>query len=305
MSIALIAVVVVLVLSHTLPGLAAWRQLQGPFAAWQAWGGRIGALGSGVGRVAWLLLPALILLAFQLWLAGRWWGVLLLPYGVLMLFLCWGPRDLDADARALIDAEDDADRQRARSRLGLPPIAGSSGATVAALFRAALQRWFAPLFWFVLLGGAGALLYRFTQLACDDPPRGGSPLDWLQRLLNWPVAALATLSLALVAHFDAVAQAWKRWHAAPGRGWFGADLGFLDAAAQASVVCELQEDAEEAAEEAAEAAGLAADAPLLVPSDEVVPTQQAAIEDSLSLLRRILVLWMAVLALAVLGGIAG
>ena len=305
MSIALIAVVVVLVLSHALPGLASWRQLERPFARWQALGGRVGAVGSGAARVAWLLLPAVLLWGFQLWLAERWWGVLLLPYGVLMLFLCWGPRDLDVDAGALIEAPDEAARLRARRDRGMSPTASSSGAAVAALFRAAVQRWFAPLFWFVLLGGAGALLYRVTQLASGDPPRDGSPLDWLQRLLSWPVAALATLSLALVAHFDAVAQAWKRWHAVPERGWFGADLGFLDAAAQASVVCELQEEAEEAAEEAAEAAGHAADAPLLVPSDEVVPTQQAAIEDSLSLLRRILVLWMALLALAVLGGIAG
>jgi AmpE protein len=305
MSIALIAVVVVLVVSHALPGLAAWRQIERPWRGWQALGARIGIVGAGAGQVLWLLLPFILLYGLQLWLAARWWGVLLLPYGVLMLFLCWGPADLDADARALADAEDEGARQRARSRLGMSASASGSGAAVAALFRAALQRWFAPLFWFVLLGGAGALLYRFAQLACREPSRGGSPLDWLQRLLNWPVAALTTLSLALVAHFDAVAGAWKRWHDVPERSWFGADLGFLDAAAQASVVCELQEDVEEAAEVAAEVAGQAASAPLLVPSDEVVPTHQAAIEDSLSLLRRILVLWMALLALAVLGGIAG
>lgn len=305
MSIALIAVVVVLLLSHAVPGLAAARRVDRLWARWRDLGARWGSAGHGAVAVLWLLLPAVLLFAFQAWLGARWWGLLLLPYGVLMLYLCWGPRDLDADARAVMDAVDETGRQRARVQLGMAPTAGSSGAAVAAVFRAALQRWFAPLFWFVLLGGAGALIYRFTQIACREPPRSDSPLDWLNRLFNWPVAALTTLSLALVAHFDAVVQAWKRWHAAPERAWFGADLGFLDAAAQASVVCELQEDAAEAAEEAAEAAGHSSDAPLIVPSDEIVPTQHAAIEDSLSLLRRILVLWMAVLALAVLGGIAG
>jgi AmpE protein len=242
----------------------------------------------------------LLLFALQCLMAARWWGLLLLPYGVVMLFLCWGPRDLDGDARALAEAEDEAASQRARSALGIG-AGSSSGAVVAGVFRAGLDRWFGPLLWFVLLGGAGALLYRSVSLATVEPPRVASPMDWLWRVLNWPAAALMALSLALVAHFDAVLGAWKRWHAVPERSWFGSDIGFLDVAAQASVVCELQEDVEDAADDAE----AEREAPVTAPSDEVVPTVQAAVEDSLGLLWRILLLWMAGLALAVLGGIAG
>jgi AmpE protein len=283
-----------------LPGLAAWRKLEPVWSRWQALGSAIGVRGSGAAALLWLLLPVLLLLLLQSWLAARWWGLLALPYGVLMLFVCWGPRDLDADAAALAQAEDEPDRQAACRALGLQPTCVSSASGVAALFRAGLARWFGPLLWFVLLGGAGALLFRLAALACAEPPRRGAAMDWLGRLLNWPSAALMTLSLALVANFDAVLKAWRQWHAAPQRRWFGADLGFLDAAAQASVVRELQEDVAESADAAAEE-GETLVAP---PTDAVVPTLQAAVEDSLSLLRRILVLWMALLALAVLGGMA-
>ncbi len=305
MSIALIAVFVVLLLSHALPALAGWRRLERGWSVWRDLGVRWGSAGSGAMSVLWIALPVLGLLALQAWLAQRWWGLLLLPYGVLMLFLCWGPRDLEADARSVADAENDSAAQRARQALGIPARAGHSGSVVVALFRAGKQRWFGPLFWFVLIGGAGALLYRLAFFACREQPRQGAALDWLCRLLNWPVAALMTLSLALVANFDAVLAAWRRWHAAPGRPWFGNDFGFLDAAAQSSVVCELHEEAEEAAEDAADAAEHGAAANIAPPSDDLVPTVQAAVEDSLSLLRRILLLWMALLALAVIGGVAG
>lgn len=301
MSIALISVFVVLLLSHALPSLTGLRRLDRPWARWQALGAGWGSAGHGLLALLWIALPVLALLALQGWLAQRWWGLLLLPYGVLMLFLCWGPRDLEVDGRALATAEDEASRERARAALGIPPHTGSSGAAVAALFRAGTQRWFGPLLWFVLLGGAGALLFRLCTLACAQPPRDGSALDWLRRLLNWPVAALMTLSLGLVANFDVVLGAWRRWHAAPGRSWLGGDFGFLDLAAQLSVVCELHEEAEEAAEAAAGDAAVS----IAPPSDDLVPTLEAAVDDSLSLLRRIIVLWMAALALAVLAGFAG
>jgi AmpE protein len=63
--------------------------------------------------------------------------------------------------------------------------------------------------------------------------------------LDWPAAQLMVLALALVAHFDAVVSAWRDWHAARGEGWWVLDLGYLDAAARASVRADLVEAAEE------------------------------------------------------------
>jgi AmpE protein len=297
MSIALIAVTLVLVLSHALPGLAAWRR---PAAAWQALralGVRLGLRRlDGIGGVLLLLLPVLLLGLLQLWLGARWWGVLLLPYGVAMLYFCWGPRDLDRDVQALVAAEDAEARRRARSALGLAADDERSASAVAAVFRAGLARWFGPLFWFVLLGGAGAALYRLARESASEASARQAPLARLRAWLDWPVAQLMSLGLAVVANFDAVLAAWRQWHQRTPRAAWADEPGYLDAAAQASVVCDLIEEAEEAAPD---------DAPLPTP-DSLGPTPlQTALDDALSLLRRVLIAWMVVLAVLLLGGMAG
>ena len=92
-------------------------------------------------------------------------------------------------------------------------------------------------------------------------------------------ALLATSALA--ADFDRVVGAWRDWHA---QGGLRLDIGFLGAAARASVASELaEEDA------------YAVDGP---------PQASALLElrDAMSLVWRILLLWLGVLALLVLAG---
>jgi AmpE protein len=78
-----------------------------------------------------------------------------------------------------------------------------------------------------------------------------------------------------------VLAAWRDWHARHGA---GLDLGFLGAAARASVDCEL-------AEEDAYAIDGPAQAPALL-----------ELRDAMSLVWRVLLLWLAVLALFVVAG---
>ena len=104
----------------------------------------------------------------------------------------------------------------------------------------------------------------------------------LHSLLNWPVAQLMTLSMALVGNFDAVFNAWRT---AQGN-TLQLDVGFLGAAARASVKSELAEEAEEYAEEG------------MVQSMRELPE----LRDAMSLVWRILLLWLALLAVFVIGG---
>ncbi|TGQ49636.1 hypothetical protein, partial [Mesorhizobium sp. M4B.F.Ca.ET.211.01.1.1] len=92
-------------------------------------------------------------------------------------------------------------------------------------------RWFAVLFWFLLLGPAGALGYRLLALMAESPMRARVPVEPLalaQRLLGWiewPVAQLMAFSMALVGNFD---TAWKAWRQAHGERLAGT-IGFLGA----------------------------------------------------------------------------
>jgi AmpE protein len=288
----LIAVVLALVLGHVVPSLLAVRRYDW-FISWLQWLGRLlGGQSAWQGRFGLLLaagLPVLAVAAAQYFLDGSFYGLPLFAFALVVLVYTWGPRDLDLDVDAVIEArEGEARRAAARALFpegGEPVLEGPS--LVEAVFRCALWRWFGVLFWFLLLGPAGALLYRLVSLSAQGeaqkllPPAQGEAARLFVALLNWPVAHLMTFGLALAANFDGVLAAWRDWHA---NGGLRLDTGFLGAAARASVVCEL-------AEEDAYAIDGPAQAPALL-----------ELRDAMSLVWRVMLLWLAVLALFVVAG---
>ena len=292
MALTLIAVVLALVLGHIVPGLMALRRY-GWFVSWLSllgklfrgetlWQGRFGAF-IAIG------LPVVTVGAIQYFLAGLWYGLPGFVFSLIILIYTWGPRDLDLDVDKVIDAPDIEARRHAATTLfpegGEPELEGPG--LVEAVFRCALWRWFGVLFWFLLLGAAGALLYRLSSLSAQGEARKNIPemqsqaAILLTKLLNWPVAHLMTFGMALAANFDTVLSAWREWYK---QGGARLDIGFLGAAARASVDCEL-------AEEDAYAVDGPAQAPALL-----------ELRDAMSLVWRILLLWLAVLSLFVLAG---
>ena len=298
MSAALIAVILALVLGHAVPQLAQGRRYEW-FGAWLSWlGAQSGARGVHATRYGLLVSLGLPLLAIGLlqWLIDdALYGLPAFLFALVVLFYCWGPRDLDLDVEAVVDAGDaNARRTASQAIYGPDRDPRQDGPSlVEAVFQAALERWFGVLLWFVLLGPFGAVLYRFAQIgAARDaldrvPVEHGASFARLKLILDWPAAQLMTLGLALASNFDAVLEAWRLWHAETGRGWFALDTGFLGAAARVSVDCELAEEQDEA---------YAVDAP--PPPAPALP----ALKDAMSLAWRVLLLWLAVLALFVLAG---
>ncbi len=138
-------------------------------------------------------------------------GAFLLALVVFILTL--GPRDLDHDVAIIcgrVDA-DEAEVRAARRAMRLDAQARAPEGA-AAVFHAGLSRWFGLLFWFVLLGITGALIYRLTRVALQLDQADPQVLEWLARLrlvLDWPVLALLTVSLALVNDLDRVLGAWR------------------------------------------------------------------------------------------------
>lgn len=73
------------------------------------------------------------------------------------------------------------------------------------------ERLFAAIFWFVLLGVFGALLYRLSVMAADSEQGEGGRLanKWLW-LMEWPAARLLSLSFAITGNFEGCFQVWAR-----------------------------------------------------------------------------------------------
>ncbi len=160
-------------------------------------------------------------------------GSFLLALAVLIY--SFGPRDLDTDVAEVVEAENQEDRDNALARLLRKPIPEDSGevraAAVEAVFREALRRWFGVIFWFAVLGIAGALLYRLVDwLVHEKHDLSQDQLGLftrLQQIMDWPAAQLMTLSLAIATDFDSVFTAWKSYHDEQGHGLFDGDNGFL------------------------------------------------------------------------------
>lgn len=308
MSVTLIAVVVALVLGHLAQSLAQSVRQYGWFGDWARWlGTRFPGGGPWRGRwgIAIALVPPLLAVAlFQLALRDAFFGLMALAFAVIVLFYTWGPRDLDLDVDAVADAPDAVSRRAAASRLwpqgGMPSVL-DGGSLIEAVFRNAQHRWFGVLFWFLLLGPVGAMLYRLTAVAAEGeaatalPPETREGARTLMAWLDWPVAQLMTLSVALVGNFDTVLGAWRE----SGGASFDPRRPFLGAVARASVRCELAEEASDYADGGVEAgdAGLVPPPPVPVFSGEI-----PELRDAMSLVWRSLLVWLAVLALFVIAG---
>jgi AmpE protein len=289
----LVAIIAALVLGHVAPAPVASLRRFHWFTHWLEWlGTQAGEGGFWRGRHGiWLaLLPPVLLVALlQFALVDRLLGLASLLFGVVVLVCMWGPRDLDIDVESVLDAND-AQARHARLAL-LSPEPGvemvEGPALPGTLMRSALRRWFAPLLWFLLLGPAGAVLYRLVEraalanvpvLPADNAAGAHTVLQWME----WPVAQLMALALALAGNFDLVFRAWR---AAGGNRW-QAQGAFLEAAGRAAVRGELAEEAEDYLRE----------------GQLPVAGDLAELRDAMSLVWRMLLLWLALLALLIIAG---
>ncbi|MEO5625502.1 MAG: regulatory signaling modulator protein AmpE [Dokdonella sp.] len=290
----LLAALLVIAGASALPDLARWRDFSW-LKVWLAQGARHqdGAVHS---RYPLLLLPVALFAVcalIQLALHHVLFGLPAFAFNVIVLFYCWGPRDLDADIDVVLKAPDSDRRSAAAQALRPDPVVATlplqSALLVEATFASALSRIFGVLFWFVVLGPAGALGYRVVQLIARNTaftsevePQQRALLERVALMLDWAPSHLIALTLALVSEFDTVIKTWRDYHAAHGNGYFTLDLGFLGLLARAGVEADI----------------VAGDGYVTEVSNPL-----AALTDVRRVLRRILVAWLAVIALVALAAL--
>jgi AmpE protein len=283
MALRLLAVLIALVVAWSVPQLARWRDDR-----WfRHWVNRLGDT-SGPGRVAVVLLVPVVACAI---LAGilrslPFFDLGWLAFAVIVLLYALGPREIEADIDAVLRAPDALRRDEAIAALRHDdaPLTWFAPVMVEAAFYGALRRRFGVLFWFFLLGPAGALGYRLAQilgreatLALDAATRNAARR--VADALDWIPAHLMVFAMALVSDFDAVMGAWKQWHHTSGSPRSRLEPDFLGAVARAGVDADVE----------------AGDGYVQDVSDPI-----AELEDARRVIRRVLIVWLAVAAVIVL-----
>jgi len=148
------------------------------------------------------VLPLLIVIGLlQFLFKDMVYGVIELLFQIIIVLYCLGPKNLWADAFASMNALASNDKQAAVEKLkihfGLVDVDASSSlhaSFVSRIFIEANNRVFAPLFWFVVLGPIGIVLYRLISLsAISEKANVSHEAHLIKTILDWIPARLMSL----------------------------------------------------------------------------------------------------------------
>jgi len=177
-----------------------------------AFAGRYGDADNYLG-LALILLPPLILVSLlQGVLSSILLGLLGMVFAIVVLLMALGQNledDVDAYTEACATGEEGKIRSAAAAMVkGEEPAAERDllQMVVGSIFVEANNRYFAVIFWFLLLGPVGAAMYRLSSELKRRDDIGGEGLVgvaayWLA-LLDWAPARLAAVAYALTGSFE-------------------------------------------------------------------------------------------------------
>ena len=155
-------------------------------------------------------------------LNGTLYGFALLLFQLFIFLYCLGPQNLWADAFAAINALSQDDAQHAADKLktlfGITDMKSAQGLhkqLLNQIFIQANKRVFAVVFWFVVLGPIGAVLYRTVSLSALAGQQDGSPeiaqsALSIESLLDWVPIRIFAFIFALGGHCSAVLACWRK-----------------------------------------------------------------------------------------------
>ncbi len=296
----LIALFLGLLLERAVTRLLQWREPRwlDPYFDWSL--ARVDAAPPPLGFVPatlFLALPVLPVAWLQHEFAEVLFGLPYLAFAAFVLLFSLGPRDLasEVDAYAAAVASGDAASvERAAKALTESDLPRAGRVRDLAVEEAVLvqanNRIFGVVFWFMVLGPAGAWLFRVADLmrrravfeagrkAADgeEPPRCLQIVQSIYGLLAWIPARLLALGYAMAGSFEDAVSDWKTYYESCSDKFFHVNDAILAAAGRGAI----QE------EEAA-----AADGP-----------QAGPVRAAMALVNRTLLIWVTVISLLTLAG---
>jgi cobalamin biosynthesis protein CobD/CbiB len=217
-----LAIIAALLLEQWRP-LGERRSVAGVLAAWASWleqsfnGGE-----RRHGTVAWLVavLPLVLATAVLNLLFDRIHVLLALAFNIAVLYLTLGFRQFSHHFTAIQLAIKSGDIERARAELeawrGASGVVRSREEMIRLAIEEALlashRNVFGVLLWYVLLGPAGAVLYRLAAYFAVRWKSLGAFGAFAQRafhLLEWPAVRLTAAAFAVVGDFEDAIYCWR------------------------------------------------------------------------------------------------
>ncbi len=220
----LIVIVIALFAERALGQLKRWRETDG-FARYVRLieGSRVGGRWFSGSAGVLVVVPPVVIVALAQWAIAHYlWLGLELVFGVIVLVLTFGPRDLWEDVYALAHARstDEHDHAKARAVTLCRRATGRAardidGATiVGAVLVQGHERILATLLWFFVAGPAGAVFYRSVRELPALAARGtGSrrmrrSAEYIHGLAAWIPARVTVLIYALVGDTRRALRGW-------------------------------------------------------------------------------------------------
>jgi len=217
-----VAIIAALLIEQWRP-LGERRSVAGALGAWAGWleqsfnGGE-----RRHGTVAWLVavLPLVLATAALGLLLDRINVFLALAFNIAVLYLTLGFRQFSHHFTAIQLAVKSGDIERARAELeawrGATGVERSREEIIRLAIEEALlashRNVFGVLLWYVLLGPAGAVLYRLAAYFAARWKSLGSFGHFAQRafyLLEWPAVRLTAAAFAVVGDFEDAIYCWR------------------------------------------------------------------------------------------------
>ncbi|NKB46861.1 MAG: regulatory signaling modulator protein AmpE [Legionellales bacterium] len=190
--------------------LAVMRKFIKSESLWRGWLG-----------VALVLLPPVIAIFVAVWIIqGLLHGVGELILGVIVLVYCMGPTSILHQMKQWELAEDREQREQLFHTITGETWTDDAGAQVdetlaKCVFKQTYQGIFGIIFWFIVFGPVGAVLYRSAQqlsLAAankgSDNNEMSAQANLLLELLDWIPVRLTTLIFSLVGDFNTSFSIW-------------------------------------------------------------------------------------------------
>ncbi|MCZ6499419.1 MAG: regulatory signaling modulator protein AmpE [Gammaproteobacteria bacterium] len=182
--------------------------------------------------IAMILIPVLPILAVAITFRDFLNDLPYLLFAILLLIFSLGPRDLQEDVQGFCDARGKGDEEetsrsaKALTESNFPRDPGERELAVeeAVLFQA-VNRIFAVVFWFMVLGPVGAWMFRVTDLfrrrssfeaarlreKNDEATVAGDSIFWIHGLLIWIPSRLLAIGYAIAGSFDGAFSAWRAY----------------------------------------------------------------------------------------------